>query len=490
MAETAVPTGPRTFVSYSWSSPEHEEWVLGLASDLRELGVDVVLDKWEVWDGDDPYPFMERIVTDPELKKVVLVCDREYVRKADAREGGVGAEAQILTPELYRLAATDADVGGSKRAESRKFVAVLREHAPPGERLTPAFYGGRIHIDVSESADYADALDRLVKWIYDKPVYEKPPLGRPPAFVTDPGAPDTGTSTRQRRALAALSEDRPHADGAVDEYFETLAGNLPRFDVGPEEERPVHQVVVERLVQLKPVRDEVLDVLEALVRYRPDPSGWEPVHAFFQRVIPLLDPDASSGSGSGWSRDHFRIVVLELFLYATALLLRRRRYDAAAYLLGEEFSTGDSWRGGGGVVSYTYLQRGSDAVARYHQDERQNWISPEGAMLRSRADRPGLSFDAVMQADLVLAVRSEVNAELGSWWPSTLPYTESRHTVFDVFARAESNAHFDQLKGVLGVGTADELRERAVSLGRAGRLFGSRVHVLTLIGAERIATRP
>ena len=36
---------PKLFVSYSWTSPEHEEWVLNLATELRDHRVDVVLDK-------------------------------------------------------------------------------------------------------------------------------------------------------------------------------------------------------------------------------------------------------------------------------------------------------------------------------------------------------------------------------------------------------------------------------------------------------------
>ena len=244
-------SGPRTFVSYSWSSPEHEAWVLQLASDLRELGVDVVLDKWDLRDGDDPFPFMERIVTDPHLKKVVLVCDQVYVRKAEAREGGVGAEAQILTPELYRSAQQASGDGEGVQAQTRKFVAVLREAAPPGGRSTPSFYGGRLYIDMSDDERYGEALDRLVRWAYDQPVDEKPPLGKTPAFLVDPAAPDSGTSVRQRRAIRALQEGRREADGAVDEYFETLAENLTRFDLDPDSSVPTHRAVAEKLEQLK-----------------------------------------------------------------------------------------------------------------------------------------------------------------------------------------------------------------------------------------------
>ena len=48
-------THPKLFISYSWSSPEHEQWVLKLATELRENGVDVTLDKWDLKEGHDAY---------------------------------------------------------------------------------------------------------------------------------------------------------------------------------------------------------------------------------------------------------------------------------------------------------------------------------------------------------------------------------------------------------------------------------------------------
>ena len=79
---------PRVFVSYSWTSPAHETWVLSLATELVELGVDVILDKWTLREGADKYAFMEKMVTDPSVGKVILICDQLYAEKADGRKGG------------------------------------------------------------------------------------------------------------------------------------------------------------------------------------------------------------------------------------------------------------------------------------------------------------------------------------------------------------------------------------------------------------------
>ena len=111
---------PRLFVSYSWSTPEHEQWVLDFATQLRESEVDVILDKWDLKEGHDAIAFMERMVTDPTIKKVILVCDRTYVTKADGRDGGVGTETQIISAEVYAKQAQD------------KFVAVTVERDDDG----------------------------------------------------------------------------------------------------------------------------------------------------------------------------------------------------------------------------------------------------------------------------------------------------------------------------------------------------------------------
>jgi hypothetical protein len=78
-------TDPKAFISYSWTSPQHAEWVISLATQLRENGIDVILDKWDLKEGHDAVAFMEKMVADPDIKKVIVVLDRGYV---DRQMGG------------------------------------------------------------------------------------------------------------------------------------------------------------------------------------------------------------------------------------------------------------------------------------------------------------------------------------------------------------------------------------------------------------------
>jgi len=74
---------PRVFISYSWSTPEHEAFVVDLATTLRDNGVDAILDKFDLKEGQDKYVFMESMVTDPKVTKVLVLSDRKYAEKAD-----------------------------------------------------------------------------------------------------------------------------------------------------------------------------------------------------------------------------------------------------------------------------------------------------------------------------------------------------------------------------------------------------------------------
>ena len=122
----------KAFISYSWSNAEHEDWVLDLATRLRESGVDAILDKWDLKEGQEANAFMEKMVSDGEITKVIIICDRIYAEKSNSRKGGAGTEAQIISKELY------------EGEDQNKFVAVVTERSDEGEPYLPAYYTSRI----------------------------------------------------------------------------------------------------------------------------------------------------------------------------------------------------------------------------------------------------------------------------------------------------------------------------------------------------------
>lgn len=83
MTMSATTEHPKVFISYSWTSVEHEQFVMELATSLRNHGVDAILDKWDLKPGQDKYVFMESMVVDTEVLKVLVLFHRKYQEKAN-----------------------------------------------------------------------------------------------------------------------------------------------------------------------------------------------------------------------------------------------------------------------------------------------------------------------------------------------------------------------------------------------------------------------
>ncbi len=155
---------PKVFISYSHDSPEHRRWVSELGAKLRHNGVDAILDQWDLGPGDDVTQFMERGIIDSD--RVLVVCTDQYVRKANAAEGGVGYERMIVTAQLVQ------DLG------TNKFIPVIRQASR--QEKTPTFLGTRVYIDFRNDSQFESEVEKLIHELHRVPVVEKPPLGKNP----------------------------------------------------------------------------------------------------------------------------------------------------------------------------------------------------------------------------------------------------------------------------------------------------------------------
>lgn len=167
MSETQ---NPKVFISYSWSS---DEITMPLAERLVSHGVNVVLDKWDLKEGQDKYAFMEKSVNDPEISKVLIICDKSYTEKANNRQGGVGDETAIISPEIYG------------ETVQEKFIPIIVEKDEFGVAFVPAYIKSRIYIDLSNPEEYENEYEKLIRNIYGKPIYKKPQLGRKPEWLEE-----------------------------------------------------------------------------------------------------------------------------------------------------------------------------------------------------------------------------------------------------------------------------------------------------------------
>lgn len=213
-------SAPLVFVSYSHDSAEHKYWVGQLAAALRENGVDVIFDQWDVGLGDDLPKFMERGVR--ESDRVLMVCTENYVTKADEGKGGVGYEAMVVTGELIE------DLG------TNKFIPVVRQ--PNDGFQLPRSVGTRLAVDFSDSSLFDEKLEELLREIHQAPRTPKPALGQNPFIETmetlvssaEETTPSAAAEVYEHAISIARSGDRVEWRRLVQRHQRTLHASLPQ----------------------------------------------------------------------------------------------------------------------------------------------------------------------------------------------------------------------------------------------------------------------
>jgi hypothetical protein len=170
MAERDTSDTPVAFISYSWDSDRHKQWVLALANRLQEHGgVKIILDRWHLIPGKDKNLFMEKSIADSEF--VILICSRGYAGRADNRQGGVGYESTIITAQL------------AENIEQQKFIPVLREG--DWKSSLPIWIKSKVGVDLSGDPYSDEQYHNLLRALHSAPL-QPPPIGPKPIFEETP----------------------------------------------------------------------------------------------------------------------------------------------------------------------------------------------------------------------------------------------------------------------------------------------------------------
>lgn len=155
---------PKVFISYSHDDESHKDWVLQLATRLRDNGVDILLDRWNLNLGQNLASFMERGLS--ASNRVICICSENYVKKANKGSGGVGYEKQIITAEIM------SDLN------TNWVVPIIKNNSD--SKKTPTFLGGRLSISFENKSLYESKYEELLRELLDEPVLPIPPIGENP----------------------------------------------------------------------------------------------------------------------------------------------------------------------------------------------------------------------------------------------------------------------------------------------------------------------
>jgi hypothetical protein len=266
---------PKVFISYSWTSEDHVDWVVELAKRLKSNGVRVILDRWHLKPGQDKYNFMEQMVTDPSVTKVLCICDKAYAEKANARKGGVGTESQIISQEIY------------EKVDQEKFVALIRERDKNGKEYLPVFFKARIYFDFSDDDDFERSYDALLRNIFGKLSRVEPPLGKPPAHILRDDMPSPKVLVELARAKDAILKEKANALALLDDYFDAFVRSMEDFRLDISGSEPFDEKIIQSIERFTGYRDGFIDVMLLVGQHYPDnEDAIDRVAAFCVRLGP------------------------------------------------------------------------------------------------------------------------------------------------------------------------------------------------------------
>ena len=442
---------PKIFISYSWSS---DGMVLALAQRLVSHGVDVVLDKWDLREGQDKYAFMERCVNDPEITKVLIICDKAYADKANNRKGGVGDETVIISSEVY----------GNMGQE--KFIPIIAEKDENGNPYVPTYIKTRIYIDLSDENRYEDEYEKLLRNIYNKPLNAKPALGKMPEWLEEASVNyfPLADLIKQIKNNKTEIKRRSIISRFKTEYFNVLK-SLYKRDVKPEDEFKTFN-------ETKRIRDYYLDFLQELAEYDDCYSDLiiefiEDGYNFTTNLNNLVGDKVASGSNS--DIDIFKIHWWEVFIFTFVYLRHIKDYKAMNNMLAHTYFLNRNLFGGQTeICNYTAFRHYSQMIEDFYKpttDKKTHYTLLGDVICNGREKLPIYNKEAISKADLFLyQVYNALDLQIdkkhycGKYWFPTL-YVYVKEKELD-WKRMRSKKFCQNMFMLFGVNTIDELKER------------------------------
>jgi hypothetical protein len=439
---------PKVFISYSWEPVDNKVKTIALAERLVTNGVDVVIDVWDLKEGQDKYRFMERMVNSPEISRVLIICNKVYKDKADLRKGGVGSESMIISDKIY------------SNAEQTKFLPIIFEKNQDNKPYLPTYVSSLIYIDLSDEEYFENEYEKLLRNLFEKPIYEKPKLGSPPIFLISDEKP-TKNHAKISTIKNSLINEKKYTEELILDYFNTVIEDLKSnvIDLNHLTDE-IDEVVLKKISELRSTKDEFLELVKIVSRYSKDKLPL--FHKFFEKGLDFLISQETfrypSGTLGAFKNDHYYFIFYELFLSTSCLLFEKDFFNELAYLLHTPFVVFSESKKDYLNLKFVNLSCGAQSLNQYRiQRLKLNSVNGTTQLILERSKGIFKNEYSVQNADKLLYYVSCINAEFNQsriWFPFTCTFSSSE---FIVFKKLKSTIHFNLFKKVLNVESKEEL---------------------------------
>ena len=474
---------PKVFISYSWHPKENQIRVEQLAERLFSDGVHCVMDIYDLKDGQDKNKFMEQMVNDPTVNKVLLVCNKEYAEKANARKGGVGIESTIVSEEIY------------SNAEQTKFIPIVFEYDSAGKPCIPTFVKSRIFIDLSTDDKFEEGYDQLLRDIYDKPLHKRPTLGNMPSYLKDDNPIFLPTSHKVDAIKKAILAGSPNTATLIQDYLDLFLSIVPEYKIQKEEFTNSNFIskIDEGINQLMPLGDDFIVFLQAIAK-TPYCTGALFVD-FLERYLQVLEDNGIELPEDRYLDsmifDHFRHFNYSWFLSLCCVLVNAERFDVLREIVTSRYCVvKNQWRNNFEGTTFLCFQTYNYTLNEFkNKRENLNQVSINANYIHKNAHK--LRADDIVRTDILLYYLSVIYpGKFGyktHWYPDCSIYN---HGV-EVLPKLVSKRYFEKAKVLFGVNDVEEYKKLITSLKEANDYYDGRHMIPNIksgLSLETVAT--
>ncbi|WP_072367672.1 toll/interleukin-1 receptor domain-containing protein [Bacillus altitudinis] len=464
-------TNPKIFISYSWTTDDHEDWVLDLAKRLLEDGVDVTLDKWDLKEGHDKYAFMEQMVSSDEIDRVLIICDSGYKIKADNRSGGVGDETQIITPELY----TDIKQG--------KFIPIVSERDSSGNDFVPAYIKNRIYIDLSNIDTFEDNYEQLLRTLHKVPKHKKPALGKVPSYLSEQEINHYKTQNVLKQMRSALDKNPNRLRVMSIKFQEAFIEELASLHFETVKPHELDDKIVDSIEKSKPLKTDFIEYLQILIE--ADVINSDTLKDFFEKSFPYTKT-LKTGTTYETQFDHVKFLIHELILYSFLFLNKYKYYNVMADLLNAEYD----------LEVNNYGHEIDLSIFRFYLkslDYRMQKLDLRTVCLHADllVERAGKYKKELIDIDILLHYFIRSRTSLYGWFPVTYHHKEFESRI-SLIKNLKSEKHVDLTKSLFNKNSVEDLKDFFMNFGDMEKHTNSYKkipHPREYINPDEIATK-
>ncbi|PRS24188.1 hypothetical protein C6X94_03345 [Bacillus safensis] len=435
----------KVFISYSWTTDTLVDWVRNeLATRLMEDGVEVILDQWDLKEGQDIFVFMESMVNDSSIDKVLIICENGYKEKANGRKGGVGTETQIITPKVY------------SEANQEKFIPIVAERDHDGKDFIPTYMESRKYIDLSNEELYHQNYEQLLRVIFERPANRKPQLGVPPEYIFE----DEQINGHKLKSLISEIKKAMFQDNHLKvktytiEFKREFINSLEEFKIVDKDDHDsIAQEIENKIDNMLILKNDLINLMEYLITNEALKVDFlmEFFEEFFNQIIEIKS--LTEGSYAIIQFDQYKFFIKEVFINVVMILLRHSNFQLLNEFLYSRYWVFNKYKNNGktGV--------GFEAFNTYVQalDEIQvlktgiAYWSYSAVKMTRRLPKNYTSND-FGNTDLILyyiSCHKNIDDEVSRvWFPHGYFYSKGK---IEMFQRMESKRFFEKIKHLFGV---------------------------------------